>query len=543
MSDPTPPRVRAIGAGVRCLVVDDHEAMRRLTVRQLRQLGIEQIQTAKNGAEALRLMQSHRFDVVLSDWNMPVMSGIELLEAIRADKQLFATPFILVTAEAERSSVEQAIACVVTSLLLKPYVPNQLIARLERALAAKPRAPGPSHPAAGGPAAHSAASRADAAARAEEDPRPSILIVDDTADNLVLLSQLFKGEFRVRMAQSGAKALEFATSDEPPDLVLLDIMMPGMDGFEVARAMREHPVAQVIPIIFITAMTSADARLQGLDLGAVDFITKPIDPATLKPRVRNFMRYVQLRKNLQAEFDAMVETAQLREDVERMTRHDVKAPLAGALGLVQTVLEDEYLARRQTEHLRLAEECIMQALNLINLSSELYRIENGSFTLRAEPVRIGDLLRRIAEMDRIAFAPKALSISVDTDMPVGDVTPVALGDATLCYSVFQNLLKNACEAAPQGSTVSIRLWDQTPLRIDIQNHGVVPVAVRDRFFEKYVTSGKRDGSGIGTYSARLLVQAQHGDIGLEVSDAENWTRVSVTLPRGSDSASCVRGSV
>lgn len=536
MNPLAPPPVRAPGAGARCLVVDDHEAMRRITVNQLRQLGVEQVQTAKNGAEALRLMKSHRFDVVLSDWNMPVMSGIELLEAIRADKQLFATPFILVTAEAERGGVEHAIACGVTSLLLKPYVPRQLMARLERALAAKPRAPQPAQPAPGAAAAQAAAPTGAAATPPEQDPRPSILIVDDTADNLVLLSQLFKGEFRVRLTQTGSKALELATSDEPPDLVLLDIMMPGMDGFEVARAMREHPVAQGIPIIFITAMASADARLQGLDLGAVDFITKPIDPATLKPRIRNFMRYVQLRKDLQVEFDAMVETAQLREDVERMTRHDVKAPLAGALGLIQAVLEDDSLARRQTEHLRLAEESVMQALNLINLSSELYRIENGSFKLHAEPVRIGDVLRRIAEMDRVAFAAKGLAISVDTDMPVGEDVPLASGDATLCYSVFQNLVKNACEAAPQGTKVSIQLLDQTPLRIDIQNVGAVPAAIRERFFEKYVTAGKRGGSGIGTYSARLLVQAQHGDIGLEVSDAQNWTRVSVKLPRWGDSS-------
>ena len=116
-------------------------------------------------------------------------------------------------------------------------------------------------------------------------------------------------------------------------------------------------------------------------------------------------------------------------------------------------------------------------------------------------------------------------------MPVGEDVPLASGDATLCYSAFQNLVKNACEAAPQGTKVSIQLLDQTPLRIDIQNVGAVPAAIRERFFDKYVTAGKRGGSGIGTYSARLLVQAQHGDIGLEVSDAQNWTRVSVTLPR------------
>jgi len=310
--------------------------------------------------------------------------------------------------------------------------------------------------------------------------------------------------------------------------------MPGMDGFEVARLMREHPTSETIPIIFVTAMASADARLRGLDLGAVDFITKPIDPETLKPRVRNFMRYVQLRKDLQDEFDGMVETAQLREDVERITRHDIKAPLAGALGLVQALIEDDSVGRRQVEQLRLMEESVMQVLNMINLSSELYKIESGRFVLHAQPVRIGELLRRIAEMNRVTFAEKGLSIAVDTDVAVGAEPPRALADATLCYSVFQNLMKNACEAAPADSRVSVQLQDQDPLRIAISNTGAVPAAIRSRFFDKFVTSGKADGTGLGTYSARLLVQAQNGSIELDVSDDTNTTRITVVLPRAAD---------
>jgi two-component system sensor histidine kinase/response regulator len=526
------PGGQLVGRGVRCLVVDDYEAMRKVTVNQLRQLGVDQIQTAKNGAEALRLLKGQRFDVVLSDWNMPVMTGLELLQAMRDDDALFNIPVILITAEAERSKVEEAIAHGVTSMLLKPYAPKQLMARLERALQWKPRAPG-----------KSALADAQASGGAPERPAPNalpveapehrqtILIVDDTQDNLLLLSELFKGEFRVWLAPTGAKALELATADDPPDLVLLDVMMPQMDGFEVAKRMREHPVSETIPIIFVTAMTSADARLKGLDLGAVDFITKPIDPETLKLRVRNFMRYVKLRKNLQADYDSMVEAAELRADVERMTRHDIKAPLAGALGMVQALLGDDSLGRRQSEHLRLMEESVMQVLNMVNLSSELYKIETGRFELRAAPVPVGDLLRRIAEMDRVAFAEKSLSISVDTDVPVGTEMPQALGDATLCYSVFQNLLKNACEAAPAGSKVAIRLRDQSPLCIEIKNTGAVHAAIRERFFDKYVTLGKQDGSGLGTYSAKLLVQAQHGEIKLDVSDEDNTTTVSVHLPR------------
>ena len=530
---------RALGAQTRVLVVDDFEAMCKVTVSQLRQVGVERIMTAKDGAEALRLLKGHPFDIVLSDWNMPVMSGLELLQAMRADPELSAMPFVLITAEAERVRVVEAIACGVTSMLLKPYSPQQLLSRVEKALRWTPRRPmlvtataADAAQAADVAAAESPSTSTPLAQADDKAARPTLLLVDDTPDNLMLLSELFRGEYRVRLAQNGAKALDIATSASPPDLVLLDIMMQGMDGFEVARRMREHPNSQTTPIIFVTAMNTADARLQGFDLGAVDFITKPVDPETLKLRVRNFLRYVQLRKDLQTEFDDMVDAAQLREDVERITRHDIRGPLAGALGVLQAVLADDDLGRKQAEQLRLVEEITLRVLGMINLSAELYKIETGRFKLEAVPVRISELLRRIVETDRVTYAEKHLAISVDTDMPVGAEPPLALGDLTLCFSAFQNLIKNACEAAPAHSKVSIRLLDKTPLlRIEIENKGLVPEEIRERFFEKFVTSGKQGGTGLGTYSARLLVQAQGGEIAMEAFEETGLTRVTVSLPR------------
>ncbi|MES2185143.1 MAG: response regulator [Pseudomonadota bacterium] len=513
------------------LVVDDFEVMLKLNANQLRQLGAETVLTARDGSEALRVLQRNRVDVVLSDWNMPVMTGLQLLQAVRADPKLQALPFIMITAEAERERVEEAIASGVTSLLLKPYAPGQLLTRVNKALAWKPRqqpspeamllSPEPATPAMTKPAPAATAT----------PPRPSILLVDDAPENLMLLSELLKDEYRIRLARSGDKALEICASDDAPDLVLLDVMMPGMDGFEVARRMREHPQSETIPVIFVTALTSADARIQGLDLGAVDFITKPIDPGLLKPRVRNFMRYVQLHKNLQGDYDRMVELAQLREDMAQVTRHDLKGPLAGVLGLLQELAASDGLGRRQTEQLRLLEETTLQVLDMVNLSNELVKIETGRFKLNAQPVALADILRRIVELDRVGFASKRLTISVDTDQPVGEEVPQALGDAMLCYSLFHNLLRNACEAAPQGSRVTVRLHDENPLRISLANQGAVPAGIRERFFDKFVTSGKTGGTGLGTYSARLLAQAQHGDIRLLVDDGTNSTTLEVLLPR------------
>ena len=289
-------------------------------------------------------------------------------------------------------------------------------------------------------------------------------------------------------------------------------------------------------------MTSQDARIKGLDLGAVDFITKPVDPGVLKPRVRNFMRYVQLRRELQSDYDDMVDNAKLREDVEHITRHDMKGPMAGVIGLVQGLLEDDAMGRKQIEQLKLVEETMLQVMSMINLSSELFKIETGRFQLNAAPVDVVGILCRLVDINRAAFSSKDITISVDTDVPVGQPQPMALADAMLCYSLFQNLMKNACEAAPEASQVKVKLLDTTPLHIEMTNRGAVPAAIRERFFEKFVTAGKTGGTGLGTYSARLLAQAQNGKVELAVSDEADTTTLTITLPRCTDSAPVPAGS-
>jgi two-component system sensor histidine kinase/response regulator len=525
---PAPSGIRTVTKQTRFLVVDDFEPMRKVTAEQLRKMGAQSIMMAANGAEALKLLQQQKVDMVLSDWNMPVMNGLELLKAIRADERLAALPVMMITAEAERSRIMEAVAHGVSDLLVKPYTVGNLQDRVQKSLNWIPRL---SAPARAGSFDQSEPSSV-AAADLPKSAKPTILVVDDTPDNLHLLSSLFNDEYRVRIAHNGSKALGICQSDNPPDLVLLDVMMPDMDGFEVAQKMREHPSSETIPVIFVTAMDTDDARLKGLELGAVDFVTKPINPDMLQHRVRNFIRYVELRKQLQSDYDAMQETAKLREDVEHITRHDLKGPLAGVISLVQSLAENGNVGRKELEQLRMVEEAALQTLNMVNLSAELFKIETGRFQLNAKPIRIGDLLRRIVELARSTFQEKHLIISVDTDVvSMSEEIPQVLGDEMLCYSLFQNLIKNACEAAPEKSRVVVTMTDEDPMRILVQNKGAVPEAIRENFFDKFVTHGKSGGTGLGTYSARLLSEAQGGSISLAVDDAENQTTIAVTLPR------------
>jgi signal transduction histidine kinase len=277
-------------------------------------------------------------------------------------------------------------------------------------------------------------------------------------------------------------------------------------------------------------MTGEAERGKGMQLGAVDFVTKPIDPNSLKLRVHNFMRYVELHKQLQANYDGMLELARLREQVENITRHDMKGPLAGVIGLVQTLAYDNTLNREQIGTLRMVEDTALQVLDMINLSSELFKIETGRFKLNAQPVKIGDILKRIVEISQAAFAEKHLIIAFETDVPTGRELPQSLGDSTFCYSLFQNLIKNACEAAPENSLVTVTLNDEIPVSITIQNRGAVPAEIRERFFGKFVTHGKQGGTGLGAYSAKMLTEAQNGSISLDVFDEGNQTTITVKLP-------------
>lgn len=505
------------------LVIDDFESMRKITSGQLRTMGAKFILTANNGAEALRILREQRVDVVLSDWNMPVMNGLELLQQIRATPQLSSLPFIIITAEVEHRRIKEAIDCGVNDLLIKPYTALQLAARVEKVLFLQNKMNAMTF------ALHEAEQLPPEGVKMASPP--TILVVDDVPDNLLLLSQLFEDEYRVRVASSGSKALAICQSNDPPDLVMLDIMMPGMDGFEVARHMREHPTSGTIPVIFVTSNHEEAARLRGIELGAVDFVTKPIDPEVLKPRVRNFMRHVELHKQLQANYDSMLELARLREDVEHITRHDMKAPLAGVIGLVQALADDELMNRQQVEQLRTVEETALRVLDMINLSSELFKMETDRFKLDAKPVNIQYVLQRIIELARATFTAKQMAIVLHIDVEDEKEVSLAWGDSMLCYSLFQNLIKNACEAAPNNGGVKVSLFDQTSLYIVIENDGAVPCEIRGRFFSKFVTCGKHDATGLGAYSAKLLTKAQNGDISMDVSDHNNKTAITVRLPR------------
>ncbi len=172
----------------------------------------------------------------------------------------------------------------------------------------------------------------------------TVLVVDDIATNIkVIAGMLAEDGYGVKVAISGKKALEIIPVHRP-DLILLDIMMPEMDGFEVCRRLKADPATADIPVIFLTAKDQTGDIVGGLELGAVDYVTKPVDPAILKARLRTHLRLAGMMADLKRQNSAVADNAQLREEVERLTRYDLSAPLAEVIAAGEQLLADPALA-------------------------------------------------------------------------------------------------------------------------------------------------------------------------------------------------------
>ena len=177
--------------------------------------------------------------------------------------------------------------------------------------------------------------------------RQTLLIVDDTPDNITLLSGLLKNRYRIKVATEGERALKIAALDPPPDLILLDIMMPGMDGYEVCRRLKANPRTTGIPVIFLTAKVQVEDEEKGLKLGAVDYITKPISPPIVLARVETHLTLKNARQFLQDR------NAYLEEEVRRRTQEVVAiqdVTIVAMASLAETRDNDTGGHIRRTQH-------------------------------------------------------------------------------------------------------------------------------------------------------------------------------------------------
>jgi len=362
--------------------------------------------------------------------------------------------------------------------------------------------------------------------------KPSILMVDDERINLNVLDAIFKDNYETILANNGEQALLRAGQHPQPEMILLDIQMPDLDGYSVCQMLKNNPGTRDIPVLFITVRTEGADESRGLALGAVDYITKPFHPSVVLARVKTHLR---LKNALAAvaernrELEAMLN---LRESVERIVRSDLKKPLSHILTLTAAISESPQLSENIKPELKWIQNAGFQLLKGINRSLDLWKLERGVYAVANEPVDLMEALRLV----RIELAELCEKKHVSIDIRVNGGPPdttdrcMVSGEGLLCCCLLSNLVKNALEASDEGGAVMIDVLRYGEVwHITIHNGCAIPIDIRNRFFEKGVTCGKPGAEGLGAYSARLMAEVMGGSIAIETGDADGTT-LTVRLP-------------
>jgi len=365
---------------------------------------------------------------------------------------------------------------------------------------------------------------------------PTILIVEDVAANIDILLEALGDQCSVSVALDGRDALA-TVGTVRPDLILLNIMMPGMDGHQVCAKLKEDPATRDIPVIFLTALNEDEDEEKGLRLGAVDYITKPFAPAIVRARVRNHLalRQAQIemqgqRNQIQAAYQKLRELEKLRDDLVHMVVHDMRSPLTG-LAMFLEVLSPELVQEPDfLENLHLMRKTCRTLANIVTSLLDVSRLEAGQMPLHREACDLEPLIQAVRQ--RLAVLHQGCPISVRVSGP-----PVwAECDPAITERIFENLLVNAAKFTPPEGSIQIELVREGPwARFTITDTGPgIPAEYHEKVFEKFgqveiYQNREVPSTGLGLTFCKLATEAQGGEIRLE-SEPGRGTTFHVRLP-------------
>ncbi len=293
---------------------------------------------------------------------------------------------------------------------------------------------------------------------------PNILIVDDVPANLKLLSDILKCEgYKTRPVPSGELAL-LAAESEKPDLILLDIMMPGIDGFEVCRQLKENPGLKDIPVIFISTLGDTFSIVKALATGGVDYINKPFQAEEVKARVNTHLRLYQQTKELQG-------LNATKDKFFSIIAHDLRGPFNGFLGLTQVLAENlsDFTMPQLQDMLYAMKNSASNLYNLIVNLLEWSRIQRGLVTISPETFPLLPKISEILSITREALSAKEIKVSLDIPSNL-----LLFADINMFGSIMRNLITNAVKFTPKGGSIVVSAQPNSTnsIRISVKDTGI-----------------------------------------------------------------------
>jgi signal transduction histidine kinase len=371
------------------------------------------------------------------------------------------------------------------------------------------------------------------------DEKPSILIVDDAPENIRVLGEALCSTYRVSICINGKQALEWLQKDPLPDLILLDIQMPDMDGLTVCQKLKLDRRTQSIPVIFITAMGEEIDETRGFEAGGVDYIVKPFRIPIVKSRIQTHLALKKQRDSLHQMTLRLQEMNQLKNRFLGMVAHDLRNPLSCMNGFVELMMDRDYhsLSEDDAEIMTLFKVSIQNMLSLVNDLLDVSVIESGRFDIRPSFNSLSTILNeRLRIMRQLAIQK---DIQIDNQM---DYTPSTLLDRNRMHQVFDNLLSNAVKFSLPGTRITLSTFrDDDWVSFSIKDQGPgISVADQQKLFTDFnmlsnrPTHGERS-SGLGLSIVKKIIDAHQGQILVE-SQMGIGTQITVCVPLRAESS-------
>ncbi len=342
-----------------------------------------------------------------------------------------------------------------------------------------------------------------------------ILAVDDIPDNLLLIQLSLEQEgHQVVVANDGKTALK-QIKKAPPSLILLDVMMPGMDGYEVTRRIREDRNIPFIPILLVTAREES-SLVAGLDAGADEFVRKPFQIDELQARVRSMLR--------------LKETIDQRENFVSCLTHDLRTPLVAANRMLDLIQQQAFgdVNNEQQEAIANILSSNQNMLEMLNTLLETHQYELGQKTLSFIPVNLQQLIVEVVT----ELQPLAIEKGIELEQDIASEVPEIKGDRLELRRVFTNLIGNAIKFTDKGAVKVSLDQNESQVLVAVEDTGIgISPQDREAVFQRYHQGNhRRAGKGLGLYLCQQIINAHQGQITL-TSEVDKGTTFSFWFPK------------
>jgi len=336
-----------------------------------------------------------------------------------------------------------------------------------------------------------------------------LLIVDDVPDNVALLASCLEpAGHQIVSAHDGVTALRLA-AEAPPDLVLVDLMMPGLDGIEVAQLLHRRPATRGVPVILVTARGEAGERLRALEAGVHEVLTKPVEPVELSARVGSLLRLKLLHDELLRTREELLRRENLAAigTLVAGVAHEINSPLASALSFLE-MMKEQLDAGGPARDLAFVIEQLERVKNLVQGLLGLSR-QTSSFEEEVS-------LEKVAQDVLRTLGPQMRKTGVQAELDATPPVPTLRGNFAQLAQVAMNLLNNAAQAVPPGNgLVRIQVGEANGegyLRVEDNGPGVPEPLLRDIFKPFFTTKGPGQGTGLGLYACQMIADKHGGRI-------------------------------